>query len=141
MGFPKVDKGEVSEGDYLIIRYMPCFQDKGIVATRVTEVYAGGFSYQNLPMGVEGSIDDESLEEFEERGLRVDELLVGLPEGFQPPLQNEVVHSVGGVHIPKAQEGLLAQLSQGNNYQRSLKGLKTPKKVQTIKELRLVLQE
>jgi len=139
MNFPKVELGAVKKGDLLIVRYMPMHQDRGIVATKVIEIYDRGFAYKNLPMGVQGSFDDKSLEEIGEMGLRVDELLVGLPQGFQPPLENTLVHRVGGVYVPESQRELLAQLFQDTNYQRSLIGLKSPNRTMSQRKLERVL--
>lgn len=139
MDFPKVEPTIVKEGDFLIVRYMPMYQNKGIVATGITEVYDGGFGYQNLPMDVQGSIDEESLEEMREMGMRIDEPLIGLPQGFRPPLAEDLVHRVGGVYIPKSQRDVLAQLSQDKIYQQSVKSLENPDKIRSLDELQQVL--
>lgn len=140
MDFFKVEPRLVKRGDFFVVRYIPTYQDKGIVATEVTEIYDGGFEYQNLSMGVRGSFDDEMIAEMKREGLVVDELLVGLSQGFSPSLTGDLVHRVGGIYIPKNQKELLVQLSDNKFYQRSLQGLENPDKIMGQKELEEILR-
>jgi len=54
MGFRTINVEDVKEDGFFIVRYMPFFKKSGVVATKVTEIYPGGFCYENLFMGIQG---------------------------------------------------------------------------------------
>lgn len=127
MSFLRRRTTEVNQGDIVIVPYMPMFQPRGIVATRVTKVYRSGFIYKNLPMGVEWEVDEE-------------EKIFGLPKEFRPPLDIDDVYRLDLIHITKEQESLLPTLSQHPNYLRSLNGLKDLDRMMTEEELKRALE-
>jgi len=119
---------EVNEGGFLVVRYVPMLQPRGIVAARIVEVYDDGFCYQNLAVGVDGDFD-------------FSEPLLELTENNRLPISSIFVHTIGGFYIPKEREFILPSVSQDKNYQRSLEGLKMPDRVQTKEELQSILDE
>lgn len=141
MSFQKIRLSKAFLGDFVIVRYMPMYQERGIVATKVTEIFDGGLSYENLPMGVQGWFDQETMKDFRAEGLKIDEVLTILPLNFQGPLSEGYVYTVGGILVPKEREPILPHLSQNVNYLRSLEGLKHLDRVQTESELLTILDE
>ncbi len=141
--FPKIELNEIENGGFFIVRYFPCYSDKGIAATKVIETNDLGFAYQNLPMGIEGFVNKDFLEELKDvyRSDSVKEAIVGLPQGFKAPLDRNLISEIGGIYIPKERESLLNGLSQHENYKKSLEGLKNPYHVMTGAELEQVLEK
>jgi len=141
MDFQKVRLSRALIGDVIIMRYMPLYQQKGIVATKITEILDNRLTYENLPMGVHGNFDQNTRRDFRAEGLRIDEVLVILPPNFQSPISDDYVYTVGGVLVPRSRKPLLPYLSRNVNYQRSLEGLKNPERMQTESELKTILNE
>lgn len=133
--YQKIGIEEVSEGGFFIVRYMPFFQDKGIAATLITEVREDGFRYENLGMGIGGEypemFDDSDDDE---------RALISLPEGFKPPLRNDLVHNVAGVYVPEEKKDLLKNISKDRNYLRSLETLGLSESLKTENLLRILTE-
>jgi hypothetical protein len=123
MTFEDIGIEEVCEGDFLILRYFPMYNDAGIVATKVTSTYDRGFEYMNSPMMIQGDFDPEFLGALRERGFSPSRPLVRLSEIPRYPLANESFHDVGGLIVPKMYEASLSEISRDINYQRSLGSL------------------
>lgn len=141
MDFQKVRLSRALVDDIVIMRYMPLYQEKGVVATKVTEVSESVLTYENLPMNVHGWFDQDTKGEFRAEGLRIDEVLVILPPNFQSPIPDDYVYTVGGILVPKSRKPILPYLSQNSSYQRSLEGLKNPGRMQTESGLKSILNE